>query len=283
MLLANICDTLLPLEAEFGIAANSSTNILNEVEMFTGTDCACGFLGKSLAVLSKQQFSLDEMKDIGFTRSIKDVDAYLPDKDISWLGIKTICEDSEMARTIVLQAPDSEFSGYELWIESGLFATIILKFTMANFIISLLKIADPFVVCAGRFVWIPAKFGLSSGGLNKDKLFADFKNTKEGSLYFINLRGAIFWGFTMHWALWNLMSTAYTTSASDGGIDEAGIAVLQFSMIVAAIVVTIGLSIMFCLKKSGKRALKRRGKGDADGDDDAEESSDEDFDDEDST
>jgi predicted lipid-binding transport protein (Tim44 family) len=75
------------------------------------------------------------------------------------------------------------------------------------------------------------------------------------------------------------MSTAYTTSLSDGGIDEAGIAVLQFCMIVAVIVVTIGLAIMFCLKKSGQRALRRRGEG-ADND---EEISDDDFDDEAST
>lgn len=89
----------------------------------------------------------------------------------------------------------------------------------------------------------------------------------------------------MHWALWNLMSTAYTTSLSDGGIDESGIGVLRFCMILASIVVVIGLAIMFCLKRSGQRALRRRGKGG--GEDDGEEgdadegsSSDEDFDDE---
>jgi hypothetical protein len=288
-MLASICDTLLPLEVEFGIAANSSTNILNEVAIFVAPECNCDFPGVNLAAMRKELFPLDKMSEIEFTRTISGVDAFLPVDDISWLGVKTICEDTELAREIVLQAPDSTLSGFELWYESGLFATIILKFTMTNFVIALLKIADPFVVCAGRFVWIPTKFGLSSGGLNKDKLFAQFKTTKEGSLYFINLRGTIFWGFFMHWALWNLMSTAYTTSLSDGGIDEAGIAVLQFCMIVAVIVVTIGLAIMFCLKKSGQRALRRRGegaggKGAADDDaDNDEEISDDDFDDEAST
>jgi hypothetical protein len=44
----------------------------------------------------------------------------------------------------------------------------------------------------------------------------------------------------MHWALWNLMSVAYTTSMSDGGIDESGIDVLRFCMIMASIVVAVG-------------------------------------------
>jgi hypothetical protein len=131
-MLASICDTLLPLEVEFGIAANSSTNILNEVAIFVAPECNCDFPGVNLAAMRKELFPLDKMSEIEFTRTISGVDAFLPVDDISWLGVKTICEDTELAREIVLQAPDSTLSGFELWYESGLFATIILKFTMTN-------------------------------------------------------------------------------------------------------------------------------------------------------
>mmetsp|Transcript_28241 Transcript_28241/g.46773 ORF Transcript_28241/g.46773 Transcript_28241/m.46773 type:complete len:757 (+) Transcript_28241:223-2493(+) len=272
-LLANICNALLPLEPEVNVAVNTTTNIINEVEIFVDPDCGCAYPGVNLKAMSTgiTEFSQALMKSIGFTRTVPGVDAFLPEEGTQFIGNKTICEDSEMAREIVLQAPETTFSGYELWIESGLFATIILKFSMANFVIALLKIADPFVVCAGRFVWIPAKFGLSMDGLDKDQLFNQFKTTKESSLFYINLRGAIFWGLTMHWALWNLMSTAYTTSLSDGGVSEDDVSILKLSMSVAAIVVATGILIICCLKSSGKRARKRKGKmGDDDNDGDAE-------------
>lgn len=151
---------------------------------------------------------------------------------------------------------------------------------MANFVIALLKIADPFVVCAGRFVWIPAKFGLQMDGLNKDELFTQFKQTKESSLFYINLRGAIFWGVLMHWALWNLMSTAYTTSLSDGGVSSSDVSVLRLSMTVASIVVAGGLAIMCCLKASAKRARHKKSDGKLGDDEGSDDDSDDDFDDE---
>jgi hypothetical protein len=73
-----------------------------------------------------------------------------------------VCQDTELTRKIVLQLEDapSDFSGggiEAMWLETGLLATLVAKFVMANFVISLLKIADPFVVCRGEFMWIPAK------------------------------------------------------------------------------------------------------------------------------
>lgn len=128
-LLAYVCDTLVPLVPEFGIAVNTSTNILNEVDIFSETgECACSYPGVNLGEMGDEIRDKDFMSSLGFTRKFTGENsgntAYLPALDVEFVANVAICEDYERAREIVLQAPETSFSGYELWIESGLFATI---------------------------------------------------------------------------------------------------------------------------------------------------------------
>lgn len=96
-MLSNLCNKLIPLlEQEFGMAVNTTTNILDAVKIFVTTDCACPFPQENLVVMNKEALGQAEMSEIGFTRTIEGVDAHLPAEDISWLGVKTICEDTEM-------------------------------------------------------------------------------------------------------------------------------------------------------------------------------------------
>ena len=120
-------------------------------------------------------------------------------------------------------------------------------------------------------ILFPSRYGLGLDGVDKATMFAEFKKTKEASLYYINFRGFIVWGIIMHLALFNLM-----TAGSGGSIGGDDALVFQFCMAVAAVVVGAGLILICCLNSNGKRANKKRQNGkDPDGeesDEDAEES-----------
>jgi hypothetical protein len=118
---------------------------------------------KAFASTAGESYSQNNMEMLGFTRQVKSMDnVFLPVDGMVFSGNLTVCQDAELAREIVLKLEDtSKFSGggdiKGMWLETGLLATLVIKFVMANFVISLLKIADPFVVCRGEFMWIPAK------------------------------------------------------------------------------------------------------------------------------
>ena len=193
------------------------------------------------------------MESFEFTRTVRSLaNVFLPAPDKQFVGNTTVCQDSALARRIIMQAPDTKFSGPQLWLQSGLLAALVIKAVLANFVIALLKVADPFVVCNGEFLWIPAKFGLGLGGLDMAELFANFKTTKEASMFYINLRDLLFWGLIMHLALWNLMSSAYTDSEKNGVTDE-DIAVMKAAIIVAVVVATLGLTAVMFLRVKKRR------------------------------
>ena len=211
----------------------------------------------ALKAFTTDKFPQSVVGRLGFNRTVRTMDnVLLPFSGIEFAGNTTVCQDSELARNLLLQAPASEFSGPDLWLQSGLVSALVIKCVVANFVISLLKVADPFVVCKGEFMWLPAKFGLGVASNDKSRLFARFKATKEASLWYINFRDLVFWGLIMHLALWNLMSAAYTDSQTEG-VTSDDIAVMRLALTVAGVVALLGLIAVACLQVKKKRDKKK--------------------------
>jgi hypothetical protein len=264
-LLNNLCSTILPAEQNFSIFAGTATSIIDEVVYFAKpssdkSGCDCNYPMVNLKPFTTGDFSQSRMANLGFTRTaLSMTNAFLPTRNFTFLGNLTVCNDGPTARKIILQPPDTEFTGfsaYDMWFKSGLLAALVIKFIVANFVISLLKSADPFVVCRGEFLWIPAKFGLGLDGLDKASRFYKEKKRKEAVLRYINLRDLLWWGFLMHMCLLNLMAAALSTSRSTG-VQNSDVAVLKLTMTVGSLIMIAGMMFICALAADTRRGRKK--------------------------
>jgi hypothetical protein len=158
---------------------------------------------------------------------------YMPHENITFLGNSSICTNSTASRRLVWESHGdvnkSEGHWYDLWIASGFIATVLIKVAIANFGLALMELADPFVVCAGEFLWMPTSFGngrqlrtTGSGG-NRQILEAfdeqgralpsEMVNTwfkaKQRALFHCALSKVLFWGLLVHVCLVNLFESVY--------------------------------------------------------------------------
>lgn len=262
-ILGDLCNIILPTEQNFTIVSGTATSIINEIEYMASSSnaqpkgCDCKYPMKALQAFSTANYPQSLMSNLGFNRTVVTMDnVLLPFPGVQFKGNTSVCQDTELARQIILQAPASEFSGPDLWLQSGLVSALVIKCVVANFVIALLRVADPFVVCNGEFMWIPAKFGLGIDPHDKSKVFASFKTTKEASMWYINFRDLLWWGLIMHLALWNLMSAAYTKSI-ETGVTNDDIAVMRLALIVAGVVATLGVTATLCLRVKKRRSAKK--------------------------
>lgn len=268
-ILSNLCNTILPAEQNFSIHAGTATSIIDEVVYFAKpsadkSGCDCNYPMKNLQPFTTENFSQNRMAKLGFTRTALSMNnVFLPPKNFTFLGNLTVCNDGPTAKKIILQPPDTEFTGFspfDMWFKSGLLAALIIKFIVTNFVISLLRSADPFVVCGGEFLWIPSKFGLGLDGQKLDKAshFFKEKRRKEKILRFINLRDLLWWGFLMHMCLLNLIAAAYSTSRTVG-VQNSDVAVLKLTMTVGALIMIAGI-LFICALKADTTLGRRKGR-----------------------
>jgi len=256
----DICDELVPLQPEFDTNRISVRQVIFEVDFFA--QCDCLFPMEAMFDLRSTEFPESEVGELGFSVASADVfcerrnggcTVLLPEEDIEFLGNRTICLDSEFARDIAVQAPDSRLNRQqvaELYISSGLIASFVVKIAMTNFILALMKYADPFIGCYGKFLWVPARLGSGLGGRDKNEVFRGFKLNAERTLRNISLKGVIIWGIVFHACLFNLFSSALMSSEARGGLSfsEEDRNVYTFALVTSSIVITIGLSFRAFLK-----------------------------------
>lgn len=263
----DICEDFVGQETVFDTYSASVNQVLYEVDYFASDDtCKCYFPMQSMYELRSDNYPLEDVEDLGFSETIddfcyyrvvindeSDCTVYTPADDIEYLGNRTICTDGDYARELALQA-SSTLSGntdwytiVDLWISSGLIASFLVKIAMSNFAIWLLRLADPFIVCNGEFLWIPAKLGDGLGGRSKNDVFAGFKKNKEGTLRNLALRGCIIWCTVMHLCLFNLLYAAYDSyDAEDGesidiSFSTTDTVIMASSLGISLVVVLLGL------------------------------------------
>lgn len=136
-----------------------------------------------------------------------------PKDDQAFVGDSTICTDSQLARSVVFEASDTDTNWWELWIVTGLMARILIKVAVCNFGIALYRMADPLSICAGRFEWPSERFKL---GDETQHTLEKVKVEKATVHWLVAVKSAIFWGLLMHMCLINLVLTAWKS----GGMTE---------------------------------------------------------------
>ena len=114
-----------------------------------------------------------------------------------FIGNETICIDDNYSRDEILVADDTGLNWWELWMTSGLLASVLVKFSVANFGVALLKVADPFCVCDGAYESPPATINqdlIEEGNEGETLLHVDesIKETKIAVLKGVALRDCIF-------------------------------------------------------------------------------------------
>lgn len=124
---------------------------------------------------------------------------------------------------VLESAPDASTDWWDLWVASGFLALIVVKFAVANFGLSLMGLADPFMICAGEFLWVPTDMGMElktddgsrervrfleafdeRGRALPTEMIAKWFNSKKRALYHIGLSKTLFWGIIVHLCMFNL-------------------------------------------------------------------------------
>eukprot|EP00558_Chaetoceros_sp_UNC1202_P011320 CAMPEP_0197233766 /NCGR_PEP_ID=MMETSP1429-20130617/1743_1 /TAXON_ID=49237 /ORGANISM="Chaetoceros sp., Strain UNC1202" /LENGTH=671 /DNA_ID=CAMNT_0042692073 /DNA_START=94 /DNA_END=2109 /DNA_ORIENTATION=- len=127
-----------------------------------------------------------------------------------FLGNERICTDFEYSRDEILVSDDTGLSWWELWMKSGLLASLLVKFSIVNFGVALLKLADPFYICNGSYESPPELLNQDlseEGGESRTLLHVDntIKDNKIAALQAIAFRDCLFWGFLTNCSLLSLV------------------------------------------------------------------------------
>jgi hypothetical protein len=189
---------------------------------------------------------------------------YTPPGDVTFLGDTWICTNGTAARKLVFESdPETETDWWDLWVASGFLSIIIVKFAVANYGLSLMTLADPFVVCAGEFLWVPTDLGMeiqtSDGTTERIQFLQAFDErgralptemlekwfrSKQRALVHIGLSQTVFWGFLVHLCMFNLFVAVQEEMGEDSSIgmilQHRDNVVLGVCLIFAAFVVLLG-------------------------------------------
>jgi len=154
---------------------------------------------------------------IGFTKEWKCTDS---DDDDIWapsefLGNERICVDEQYSREKIFVAGETGRSFWELWMTSGLFASLLVKIAIANFGVALLKFADPFCICDGKYESPPEVMNQDlkeEEGQDATFLHVDnnVKKNKVKALKAIAFRECLIWGFFTNISLLSLIVASWS-------------------------------------------------------------------------
>lgn len=135
------------------------------------------------------------------------------DADPTFLGNSVVCNDPAYAKKKLLEeAGSSKASFWQVWINSGILAPILVKMSVANFGIAVLHLADPLSICGGKYEGPPGNYNLGGPA----QMLA-MRAQKEKRLALSALAQILIWGgMTFAWALNIFLSqTAGPTNAVD--------------------------------------------------------------------
>lgn len=232
----NLCQELMPLERQFNASVITVTDVLKEVSFFSDS-CSCPFPNQHLSNVTSSwnaiyNYTTEEMGltvamnicgNAGDNNIIEEEHCIIRvpnETEISFLGNNSICTNRTAARKLIWEARydeegDStssfETDWYNLWITSGFLATLFVKVAVANFGLSLMALADPFIVCAGEFLWIPNVNQIES---------QEWFRTKQRALFHVGLSRTLFWGTVVCLCMINLFCSVYQEAYKDVDLAE---------------------------------------------------------------
>lgn len=211
----NVCNELIDFENKIGIAQFEIKQTIQDVDTFN-SNCGCPF--PENAPFNADYEMQSDLNFMGFEDTWKvrvhsggsDVtNEHLlqPKDDFQFIGNETICVDLAYAREKIMVADDTGLSWWELWISSGLLAGLVIKFFIANFGISLVKLADPFCIHDGKYESPPESMDHSEDDNPQSFLHVNRQITenKSAALKAIALRSSVVWGLLTNMCLASLV------------------------------------------------------------------------------
>lgn len=157
-----------------------------------------------------------------------------------FLGNDAICIDEKYSREEILVAGETGLSFWELWMTSGLLASLLVKISISIFGVALLKLADPFCICDGKYENPPEVINQDlheEEGKDETFLHVDnkVKENKVAALKAIAFRESLIWGFFTNASLLSLIV------ASSSNFDEFK----RLDFIVFAVIIVLSLGASF--------------------------------------
>lgn len=134
-----------------------------------------------------------------------------PQLNTPFFGNTSICTNATYTREKYMSPPEATANFFDVWVKTGLFAMILVKISVANFGVSLLRFADPFSLCNGKYECPPERYSLDGNTETLKKL----KEDKEIILLSLGGRAAVFWGLVTNLSLINIC-ISQIIAAGDG-------------------------------------------------------------------
>ena len=125
-----------------------------------------------------------------------------PEANFTFIGETSICTEPVEAQRFILETnPEANINVWDLWIKTGLVASLLIKVVLANFGLALYWLADPLSRCGGSFEYPPMT------PLSESDKRALRCNTHSG-LKAISIKWALVWFILVAACLANLWGAA---------------------------------------------------------------------------
>jgi hypothetical protein len=151
----------------------------------------------------------------------------------TFLGNMVVCNDNNFVREKILDLSEtSSISWWDVWIRSGILATILLSPAVANFGISLAKLADPLMTCDGKYEGPPKGYNYEISELDtlRERIIFSLKISATGRM--------IFWGLMVNGIVLNIvLGKERVDEGPNSGGSDALIAVIILVLAIGAFLV----------------------------------------------
>lgn len=200
------CNELLLHVNNFHTYRPALHHMTMEANLFVD-ECCPTFPYENLGNLESPSFEEDIWTRLGFDTVPIFLEPYgqvlFPNKtNFTFLGDTTVCSDLvEAERLILATSPEATVNFWELWIASGLIASLLFKVVLANLGLALYWLADPLSRCGGTYEY-PSEQTVST------RTGMELKSKTIAGLDGISLKWAIVWFVAVKLCLLNLFTAA---------------------------------------------------------------------------
>ena len=189
-------------QSKWSNARQTIDNVFGLIEPMN--ECCRDYPNKFLAEFNEKNGENPNMPDYGFLKgklfANSEITGYLPDEDAPFLGDMTTCNDYDFVQTEIIELSEaSTISWWDIWISTGVFASLLLSPVVANYGIGLAKLADPLMVCDGMYEGPPHGFNF------RDSEVTSLMDEIRLSLTISAFGQVVIWGILLNLLLLNVV------------------------------------------------------------------------------
>lgn len=139
----------------------------------------------------------------------------IPSKNMSFVGNSTLCFDPTYSRQKYFMPPKTNVRIFDVWFKTGILPMLSLRLFIAVFGFWLLRLADPFSSCDGRYLNPPKKYVLEES----DESLTEMKDNTLLALRSIALKQVVLYIIITNLALINLIIVVAGNNDRDNSKD----------------------------------------------------------------